>query len=118
MVNDFRYGYIRQGYSTRGVGSGKGDWVNFRFVDQPESHALTTLVSVPVHNIIDNFTWTRGKHTMALGGNWRGIQNNRTTDDNSYIMPVPIPTGFRIFPTRPRILVEDLEIRTRLPMEP
>jgi Carboxypeptidase regulatory-like domain/TonB dependent receptor len=85
VVNDFRYGYIRQGYSTRGVGSGSGDWVNFRFVDQPTSHALTTIVSVPVHNIIDNFTWTRGKHTVAVGGNWRVILNNRTTDDNSFI---------------------------------
>jgi hypothetical protein len=84
IVNDLRYGFIRQGYSTHGVGSGTGDWVVFRFLDQPVSHARTTLVSVPVNNITDTFTWTKGKHTIALGGNWRGIQNNRATDANSY----------------------------------
>ena len=84
IVNDLRYGFIRQGYSTRGVGSGMGDWVNFRFLDQPTSHALTTVVNVPVQNITDDLTWTKGTHTMSFGGNWRGIQNNRGTDANSY----------------------------------
>jgi hypothetical protein len=84
IVNDARYSYIRQGFSTRGVGSGQGDWVEFRFLDQPTSHALTTIVSVPVNNITDNLTWTKEKHTFSFGGNWRGIQNNRGTDSNSY----------------------------------
>jgi hypothetical protein len=84
IVNDVRYGFIRQGYSTRGVGSGTGDWVTFRFLSQPMSHALSTVVNVPVHNITDNFTWTKGTHNMSFGGNWRGIQNNRGTDSNSY----------------------------------
>ena len=30
LVNDVRYGYVRQGFSTRGVGS--GDYVDFRFL--------------------------------------------------------------------------------------
>lgn len=84
IVNDFRYGYIRQGYSTRGIGSGTGDWVTFRFLNQPASHALSTLVNVPVNNITDNLTWTKGTHTLSFGGNWRGIQNNRSSDANSY----------------------------------
>lgn len=84
IVNDFRYGFIRQGYSTRGVGSGTGDWVTFRFLDQPESQTRSTLVNVPVQNITDNLTWTKGTHTLSFGGNWRGIQNNRSSDGNSY----------------------------------
>ena len=84
IVNDVRYGFIRQGYSSRGVGTGTGDWVDFRFLDQPNAQALTTVVNVPVHNITDNFTWTKGAHTLNLGGNWRGITNNRGTDANSY----------------------------------
>jgi hypothetical protein len=94
IVNDIRYGYIRQGYSTRGIGSGTGDWVNFRFLNQPngqagtggsyQSDAYTTVVNVPVQNIIDNLTWSKGTHTFSLGGNWRGIENNRGTDSNSY----------------------------------
>ncbi len=92
VVNDIRYGYIRQGYSTRGIGSGTGDWVAFRFLDAPTgagvpssgSRNLTSIINVPVHNITDTLTWTKGTHTFSFGGNWRGIDNNRTTDGNSY----------------------------------
>jgi len=84
LVNDARYSYIRQGYSTRGIGSGQPDWVNFRFLAQPTSHALSTVVNVPVHTITDNLTWTKGTHTVNVGGNWRGVWNNRGTDANSY----------------------------------
>lgn len=84
IVNDARYAYIRQGYSTRGVGSGQGDWVEFRFLDQPSSHALSTIVDVPVNNITDTLTWSKGQHTLSFGGDWRGIQNNRGSDTNSY----------------------------------
>jgi hypothetical protein len=84
LVNDARYSYIRQGYSTRGIGSGQPDWVDFRFLSQPTSHALSTVVNVPVHTITDSLTWTKGTHTVNVGGNWRGIWNNRGTDANSY----------------------------------
>ena len=84
IVNDLRYGFIRQGYSTRGIGSGQPDWVVFRFIDQPTAHALTTVVNVPVQNITDTLTWTKGTHTLSFGGNWRGIQNNRGSDADSY----------------------------------
>ena len=101
IVNDARYGFIRQGYSTRGVGSGTGDWVTFRFLAQPISHALSTIVNVPVQNITDNFTWTRGAHTMSLGANWRGIQNNRSSDANSYSGASTNPYWMSGFPNSP-----------------
>jgi hypothetical protein len=84
IVNDLRYGFIRQGYSTRGIGTGTGDWVTFRFLAQPVSDYLTTVVNVPVENITDDLTWSKGTHTFNFGGNWRGIENNRGTDANSY----------------------------------
>jgi hypothetical protein len=93
IVNDARYSFIRQGYSTRGIGSGTGDWINFRFLAQPTGQAysvsptepnLTTIVNVPVQNVTDDLTWTKGTHAMSFGGNWRGIENNRGTDANSY----------------------------------
>lgn len=82
IVNDVRYGYIRQGYSDRGIGS--GEYVNIRFLDTPTAQTRTSIVHVPVHNIVDNLTWTKGNHTVQFGGNWRGIQNERSTDANSY----------------------------------
>jgi hypothetical protein len=101
IVNDVRYGFIRQGYSTRGVGSGTGDWVVFRFLDQPISHAHSTVVNVPVQNITDGFTWTRSTHTINLGGNWRGIQNNRNSDANSYTNASTNPYWLSNFPNAP-----------------
>lgn len=86
IVNDVRYGYIRQGYSNRGIG--QGDYVTFRFINDvssdPNYITRTSVVNVPVNNIVDNLTWTKGSHTLGFGGNWRGIHNNRGSDANSY----------------------------------
>lgn len=82
LVNDIRYGYIRQGFSDRGVGS--GDYVDFRFMSTPTAETRTTIASVPVNNIIDNFNWTKGKHDIQVGGNWRLIHQNRSSDAISY----------------------------------
>ncbi len=82
IVNDLRYGYVRQGYSNRGVGS--GNYVDFRFLTQVNAETRSTIVNVPVHNIIDNVSWSRGSHTVEVGGNWRLITNNRSTDSLSY----------------------------------
>jgi hypothetical protein len=101
LVNDVRYGFIRQGYAIRGIGSGSGDWVHFRFLSQPAAHTLTTVVNVPVNNITDNLTWTKGTHTVSVGGNWRGIQNNRGTDENSYSGASTNPYWLSNFPNYP-----------------
>jgi Carboxypeptidase regulatory-like domain len=89
IVNDLRYGYVRQGYAVRGAGSGTGDWVNFRFLAQPQPTStvggqLSEVINVPVQDIVDTFTWTRGNHTITLGGDWRNIGNNRSSDLDSY----------------------------------
>ncbi|MGI4830879.1 MAG: carboxypeptidase regulatory-like domain-containing protein [Janthinobacterium lividum] len=82
LVNDLRYGYIRQGYGSSGVGS--GDYVNFRFIDTATAQTRNTVVSVPVNNIVDNFTISKGKHTIGLGGNWRLIHINRASDSTTF----------------------------------
>lgn len=82
IVNDLRFGYIRQGNSLRGLGT--SDYVDFRFLSTPTAETRTTIQSVPVTNIVDNFSWTRGKHTFQVGGNWRLIHQNRSSDANSY----------------------------------
>lgn len=82
MVNDIRYGYIRQGYGSSGAGS--GDYVNFRFISTATAENRTTIASVPVNNIVDNFTWTKGHHSMSFGFNYRLVHQNRVSDANSY----------------------------------
>lgn len=82
LVNDLRYGYVRQGYSSRGIG--RGEYVDFRFMDTPTAETRTTIVSVPVHNLVDNVTLSKGNHTMQAGVNWRLVFNNNATDANSF----------------------------------
>jgi hypothetical protein len=82
LVNDIRYGFVRQGYSNRGIG--QGDYVDFRFMSSLTAETRTTVVHVPVHNIVDNLSWTKKSHTVSLGVNWRLIHNDRGGDSNSF----------------------------------
>jgi hypothetical protein len=82
LINDIRYGYVRQGYSDRGTG--EGEYVFFRFISQLDAETRSTLVNVPVHNVIDTATYTKGRHTISGGVNWRLINNNRSSDGNSF----------------------------------
>ena len=82
LVNDLRYGYVRQGYGDSGVGSGV--YTDFRFLDDLTAETRNTNYSVPVNNIVDNLSWTKGRHSFQFGGNWRLVHQNRGTNDNSY----------------------------------
>lgn len=82
IVNDIRYGYIRQGYSSSGVGV--GDYVDFRFLSTTTAETRTSFNSVPVNNIVDNLNWTKGKHSIQVGGNWRLVHQNNSNDSNSF----------------------------------
>jgi hypothetical protein len=82
IVNDVRYGYVRQGFSDRG--SAIGDYVQFRDLDQPIALTRTTLTNVPLNTITDTFSWSKGSHTIQVGGNWRRIIANTGSDANSY----------------------------------
>jgi Carboxypeptidase regulatory-like domain/TonB dependent receptor len=82
MVNDLRYGYIRQGFGNIGVG--KGDYVDFRFMSATTAETRTTITSVPVNNITDSLTWTKGTHTLQFGGDWRLIHQNYNSDNSTW----------------------------------
>jgi hypothetical protein len=82
MVNDIRYSYIRQGYSQSGVGV--GDYVDFRFLSTATAETRSTINTVPVSNIVDNFTVSKGKHNLSAGVNWRLVHQNRSSDSNSF----------------------------------
>ncbi|WP_233581082.1 TonB-dependent receptor [Acidipila sp. EB88] len=113
VVNDLRYGYVRQGYGHSGVGD--GNYVDFRFLTSLTAETRTTIVNVPVHNIVDNLSWSKGSHTLQFGGNWRRITNNSSTDANSFDNassnpywlnnepdPSTLGAGYRLFPTASR----------------
>jgi hypothetical protein len=86
LVNSFRYGLTRQSRDNLGIEN--GSYVNFRFWDDlhpsvgsvSPSTSFTTKFHIPVHNFLDDVTWTHGKHTLQFGTNVRLITNTRATD--------------------------------------
>ena len=105
LVNDVRYGYVRQGTSSRGVGS--GDYVDFRFMSTATAETRTTLATVPVNNIVDNLNWNKGKHDFQFGGNWRLVHQNRTSDANSYSDATSNPYWLSGSPPDPNAILGD-----------
>jgi Carboxypeptidase regulatory-like domain len=95
-VNTFHYGYIRQGIGNNGAAL--QNFVELRGLDNPVADNRTTSRIVPVHNFTDDFSWIRGKHTFAFGGNYRLVTNFRNSDANSFTKGLTnaaflIPTG-------------------------
>jgi Carboxypeptidase regulatory-like domain len=82
LVNDLRYGYIRQGFANRGALN--GDYVTFANITPAVATTSSLVVNVPVQNLVDNMTWTKKAHTIQWGGNWRLIHNNRQSNGTSY----------------------------------
>jgi hypothetical protein len=82
IVNDARYGYIRQGWQSGGIAPGV--WVDIFGLTQPTAQTGTTSLHVPVNNITDTFTWNKGTHTFAFGGNWRGVTNHHSSNTGSF----------------------------------
>ena len=82
IVNDLRYGYIRQGWQSGGIAP--GEWVDFSGLTQPTAQTGTTQLHVPVNNFVDTLTWNKGSHTFTLGGNWRGVTNHHSSNNASF----------------------------------
>jgi hypothetical protein len=84
LVNNARYGYARQGYSDRGIG--QGSYVNWGTgsISSPTAETRTSIIAVPVHNFIDDVSWSKGTHTFQFGANYRLIHNSLSSDALSY----------------------------------
>ncbi len=79
LINNFRYAFIRQGLGNGGLNS--QDYVTFRGLDDTQAlSSQTILTNVPVHNFVDDVSWTKGTHTIQFGTNWRLIHNNRQSN--------------------------------------
>ena len=83
LINNLRYGFIRQG--TGSIGQINAPYISFgNGPDSLYAQTYTTQATVPVHNLVDDLAWVKGKHTIQFGGNLRIITNDRGTDVDSF----------------------------------
>jgi len=76
LINNFRWALVRQGTGQFGLNS--QPFVDFRtLTDVTGLGSQSEFVNVPVHNFVDDLTWTKGKHTLQFGTNLRLVLNNR-----------------------------------------
>ncbi|MCC7307024.1 MAG: TonB-dependent receptor [Acidobacteria bacterium] len=94
MVNNFRYGFTRQAFST--TGDSTDNTIFFRFVFQPLAFTRTLSRITPTHNITDDFTWIQGNHTWRFGGNVRVIRNKRLDYASAYDTAITNPSFYNL----------------------
>ncbi len=80
LVNNFRYGLTRQ--SVGNLGNSTQLWNEFRGLDQGIRRSES--YQMPVHNFVDDLTWTKGSHSFQFGGNLGFVRNPRQSTLNSF----------------------------------
>ncbi|MFN2493074.1 MAG: carboxypeptidase regulatory-like domain-containing protein [Pyrinomonadaceae bacterium] len=75
-TNNFRYGLTRLALSD--LGDAGENFVNFRFIFDPNLATFSFTRVNPVHNITDDLNWVKGNHSTQFGTNIRIVRNRRT----------------------------------------
>ena len=82
LINSLVFGYTRQGLAYSGT---TGDSFQLFPLDELQNYAARGNGRIlPVKNIVDTLTWTKGKQTITTGLNFRVMTNNKFTYANSY----------------------------------
>ena len=81
-INDLRYGFTREGVNNAGAANGPIIW--FSEVAQPTSTNYSTSFTIPVQNVVDNFSWTRHDHSFAFGTSIRIMDDRRNSNAQSF----------------------------------
>jgi Carboxypeptidase regulatory-like domain len=79
-VNAFHWGFTRQ--STGIIGNTNQQWNVFYGLDQPVVYTHNS--QTPVHNFLDDFSWTKGKHSLQFGGNIGIVRDPRLSYEHSF----------------------------------
>lgn len=95
MVNTLHYGFTRQ--STGFFGNTQQEWNVFYGLDQ--GFTYTHNAQTPLHNLVDDFSVTKGRHTLQFGGNVGFARDPRSSYEHSFPLGKGAtnwmsPTGF------------------------
>ncbi len=73
QVNTFRWGFTRQGGANAGIS--QNPEVTFAGLDTPIAFTRSSKYHIPVQNLTDDYSWTKGSHALQFGLNARIIDN-------------------------------------------
>jgi Carboxypeptidase regulatory-like domain len=99
LINNFHWGFTRQSFGDIGNNSSQ-PFLFFRGLNDDEGANNSELAvtrsrvfQTPVYNIVDDVSWTRGKHTFQFGTNIRFIRNPRSNFLSSFSQGVTNSSG-------------------------
>lgn len=81
LVNTIRLGLTRQAFSYRG--DADANVVRF-FTYRPTSEQRSSSRISPTWNLTDDLSWSKGKHLVQFGGNFRAIENRIVSFASSF----------------------------------
>ncbi len=82
QVNTFHWGFTRQSGALAGIS--QQPQVTLAGLDSPIAFTRSSLFHVPVNNFLDDYSWTKGSHTMQFGTDIRLIDDYRSNFANSF----------------------------------
>ena len=82
LINDFHWGFIRQGQQYGGTSVYPGVFMNG--IDSLVPFTRPTTAFVPVNQLSESLSWTRGNHTFQFGTDLFLIRNNHISYENSF----------------------------------
>src|SRR5208337_117886 len=62
----------------------QGAYANFYGMSSLQAETRDTSINLPVQNLVDDVTWTHGRHTISFGGQYRLIHNQSLSNALSY----------------------------------
>ena len=80
LANTFHWGFTRQ--STAFVGNTNQPWNTFYTLDQGINYGHS--FQVPVHDLLDDLSWTKGTHTLQFGANIGFVRDPRISFQHSF----------------------------------
>ena len=87
LINSMRYGITRLGLNESGA---LGTALQFAGITSPQAldpnnRVIRPSIQImPTTNVADDLTWTKGKHTITTGVNFRFVRNTHTSYVNSF----------------------------------
>jgi hypothetical protein len=82
VVNSLHWGFTRQSTGFVGNPAAQREWNVFYGLDQ--SFAYSHNAQTPTHNILDDLSWTKGQHTIQVGGNLGWVRDPRYSLQHSF----------------------------------